>query len=172
MGAVLPLIQFIIYCDPTISFNIGLDGAQNLYVTNFTNGYNVSWYNNGQLISGANNSLINPVSNGDYQALLTSNSGCKYFSNNFTYNVGISEQQSDWWTFPNPANDQLHILWPKEKQFDQLQIYDLNGKLIKQVQLVSSPTLVPTNFLKNGVYLLQIITSDGNKYLKRQIIQH
>ena len=162
----------IIYCDPAVSFNIGLDGAQNLYVTNFTNGYTVSWYNNGQLINGANNSLLTPSANGDYQALLTSTSGCKYFSNNFTYNVGISEHQSDWWSFPNPANDQLHILWPKEKQFEELEIYDLNGKLIEHIQLINSPTVVPTYFLNDGIYLLQIISSDGNRYLKKQIIQH
>ena len=36
----------VVYCDPTVGFNIDLDGAANLYVTNYLSGYDINWINN------------------------------------------------------------------------------------------------------------------------------
>ena len=160
----------IIYCDPSISFNIDLDGAQNLYITNFTNGYTVNWYNNGLLISGANSSLYTPNNSGDFQAMLTDANGCKYLSNSYTYNVGTNEVSQDWWLFPNPSSNQFQILWPIEKQFIRLEIINLNGEVIDIIELKKSPTLVITEKINAGIYLIKITSSSGDVFLKKQII--
>ena len=105
-----------------------------------------------------------------FLAMLTDANGCKYLSNSYTYNVGTNEINQDWWLFPNPSSNQFQILWPNEKQFKKLEIINLNGEVIDIIELKNSPTIVITENIKAGIYLIKITTSNGDIYLKKQII--
>ena len=125
---------------PSVGFNIDLDGASNLYVTNYLNGYQINWLSNGQIIQGLNTNIISPTVSGDYQAMLSTLSGCKYFSNIYSYSLLVEESNYDFKCFPNPSNEQLILSW-EGQEIQSLEIYNYNGQLIDQLDLNYSPPI-------------------------------
>jgi len=59
--------------------------------------------------------------------------------------------------FPNPFHDQLYIGVPDESQYYSLEIFDMNGKQI----LNTTERNADLSSLKNGIYSIRIINSDG-----------
>jgi len=164
---------YITYCDPSISFNIDLDGAFNIYITNFLAGYSINWLVDGQIDPNNSSSLYTPTVNGDYQAMLTSIYGCKYYTNVYTFNnVGMLDKKEDYWIYPNPANHEMTILWPQSKNYTTLSVLDLNGKFIKKTLLDTSPYTLNTSELDNGIYLLSLQNKNGESSITKISIQH
>ena len=160
---------YITYCDPSVSFNLGLDGAFNMYITDYLAGYSINWYVDGQLDPNNTSNLFTPSVNGDYQAMLTSIYGCKYYTNVYTFNsVGMLDKK-DYWIYPNPANHELTILWPQSKSYNSLSLLDLNGKLIKKTLLNSSLFTLNTSKLENGIYILTLKIILGNQALLKLV---
>lgn len=63
--------------------------------------------------------------------------------------------------YPNPASNMLNI------SFDyalakQINIIDLNGRIIEQVAIEATNTSINTSNLSNGIYLYQINSADGS----------
>jgi hypothetical protein len=162
----------VVYCDPTVGFNIDLDGASNLYVTNLLNGYTVNWLNNGQIIQGLTSSLITPTVNGDYQARLSTVTGCKYFSNIFSYSLSIDDVVSDFKCYPNPSNEQFVLSWTDNK-IKSLEIFNSYGQKIDEYNLDFSPKIVNTFGYAEGFYLLKVNYGDDNSFFNvRHIVKH
>lgn len=79
-------------------------------------------------------------------------------------NTGISETQITPITlFPNPAEDVIQIESPQK--IDAIQIYDLQGRLVKSEEL-NGRTSLNVSELESGVYLIEILNE--NKILHRQ----
>ncbi len=132
----------------------------------YDQGYGVSIDNNGSLIlagtyvsNPANfGGMTIPNTNGNDDmfitkvALLTSN-------NEIMPEINIS-------VFPNPANDNLTIRSSEKANVD---IYTLQGQLVKSTQSKEEETTINLTNLSKGVYLIKVITEKGimvNKLVK------
>jgi len=75
-------------------------------------------------------------------------------------NINISEQFS---VYPNPAND--IIIVNSESALSQLKIYDLSGKMVKQIKLSGELHKEINIFnLKNGAYIIEAETLAGDSF--------
>tara|TARA_B110000037_G_scaffold143149_1_gene161932 strand:+ start:2857 stop:4623 length:1767 start_codon:yes stop_codon:yes gene_type:complete len=163
---------YIVYCDPNVGFNIDLDGAANLYVTNYLNGYAINWLNYGQIIQGLSSNLISPTANGDYQALLSTPGGCKYFSNIYSYSVSIDEINSDFKCYPNPSNEQFILSWTGS-DIKYLEVFNINGQKIDEFELNFSPKSIETIDYPNGLYLLKINYGlENSSFYIKHLVKH
>jgi hypothetical protein len=162
----------VVFCNPSVGFNIDLDGAANLYITNYLNGYDINWLNNGQIIQGLSSNLISPTVNGDYQARLSTVTGCKYFSNIFSYSLSIDNVVSDFKCYPNPSNEQFILSWIDNK-IKSLEIFNSYGQKIDEFNLDFSPKIVNTYEYKEGFYLLKVNFGNENSFFYvKHIVKH
>ena len=58
--------------------------------------------------------------------------------------------------FPNPANDQVNISMPYKLKNSSIQIYNIEGRLVKNKSLSSVNNLVDCSKMKKGVYIYKI----------------
>ncbi len=72
--------------------------------------------------------------------------------------------------FPNPAKDKIEIYGSSINSTINLQIFDLNGKLVKQINAIENQT-IDISGLANGVYLAKINTLNGTKTIKLLVIK-
>lgn len=70
--------------------------------------------------------------------------------------------------YPNPSTDQLLVRWNKEAQVDQLEILDLNGKVIQThgIQVGESQFQIDLSDWQAGFYFVRISSRNGNSLLK------
>ena len=63
---------------------------------------------------------------------------------------------------PNPANDEVTILWSNPSAVDEVRMLDMSGRtlLVRSTQM-GERTVIDTRDLVAGNYLMQLRTSDG-----------
>lgn len=69
--------------------------------------------------------------------------------------------------FPNPCSDVLNVEWPGNEQIDQVELFDLNGRLILQRNDLANKSLVQLdlkNQMSGTVLLLRLRNTDGRTY--------
>lgn len=72
--------------------------------------------------------------------------------------------------FPNPFRESLSFKTPDQNRFiKNLKIFDLGGKLIKEVYAISSEITLNLNYLKDGIYMYDAYDNVGEKYHGRMI---
>ncbi len=139
---------------PVISEDNGL-----LY-SNYSDGN--QWSLDGAEISGANQSTLQPLLTGKYSLTLTHH-GCVDSSfYNFTYQNDVCQ------IFPNPVEDKVQIISPRDEQILQIEVMNSSGQLVKIFQSESnskSETILITD-LASGIYLVKTLTTKG-QYKKR-----
>ena len=164
---------FAIYCDSTYSFEVSISAIDVLYVSDVPIGYNISWILDGTAIPGSDNVEYTPTQNGDYVAVISDTFGCEYFTPPFNYynDASIQELQTDWWCYPNPAQDQLVVMWPQSVGLHQLILSNAEGKVIQKIRVQNSPQLIDVSTLSNGLYIL---SGEGEKgtLKKRVVVRH
>jgi hypothetical protein len=85
-------------------------------------------------------------------------------------NASVNElDQVDVSLFPNPANDHLQV--QANQLIERISITDISGKTIYTVHENSHQALLDLTFLRNGMYLIQIITKQGTLTEKLQVIK-
>lgn len=91
--------------------------------------------------------------------------GCTSFSEGETedycvtieLNTGVNDGQRQQATiFPNPADEQLTLLWP-QAQGERLQVLDAAGRVVLQHRLTGERTLLSTVALAPGLYVYRIL---------------
>jgi hypothetical protein len=82
----------------------------------------------------------------------------------------ISRKQLDVVVYPNPSADLITIR-RKTSEMAQVNIYQLNGQLLKQETICNDVSEINLRNLSNGAYLLEVI-SDGKTWTQQLIIQH
>lgn len=126
------------------------------------------WFLNGNSISGATQQNYTAQQNGNYHVVVTNASNCSSQSNTLTFTtVGIDDLGSVGITtiYPNPTSGELNIQFSDNQSNVKLELYDINGKLVKQYSLNSiAPNSVETfnlDNIVNGVYTLRILTIEN-----------
>ncbi|HKK39464.1 MAG TPA: T9SS type A sorting domain-containing protein, partial [Cryomorphaceae bacterium] len=72
--------------------------------------------------------------------------------------------------YPNPASDVLKISAINDV-IDQVRIYDISGKTVSEkTGINSSETLINTNALPSGLYVVEVVGTDGNSTRKKVIV--
>ena len=64
--------------------------------------------------------------------------------------------------FPNPTSGILNIVIPENNLNNKIMLFDLTGKLLKNEEL--STSTININELHPGIYLLRVVTGNGNIY--------
>lgn len=79
----------------------------------------------------------------------------------FHYNpVGIREHEANVTIYPNPTVDQCHIV-SDNSVIRTVAIFDLNGKLVRQMSVNDSHVEMDMSRLASGNYILRIATDNG-----------
>lgn len=89
--------------------------------------------------------------------------GCLLSLNDVETEIGIS-------VYPNPTQDRLYIKTEQSQKKPLLMsLYDMQGKLIIQEQLIAEYESFDLRSLGNGVYLVNIVDGDGKRVSKKVI---
>ncbi len=72
---------------------------------------------------------------------------------------------------PNPSSTILRIQLEKE-QINTIRLYTITGKLIVSQTIENDNTLLEVTQYNSGLYLLEVLSKSGNRYVERVIIQH
>lgn len=142
----LPLPEFSLGADTVIckgqTITLGVD--------NIFAGY--SWN------TSATTPKITITSIGLYALTVTSSNGCSFTDqiqvDTCTSNVPKLEQKYQVQIYPNPVNSKLNIVLNTANY--KYALMDISGKLILENTSIVDHTVIPTEGLKSGVYLLQI----------------
>ncbi|MBT8395226.1 MAG: carbohydrate-binding protein, partial [Bacteroidia bacterium] len=70
--------------------------------------------------------------------------------------------------FPNPVTEKFNVKVSKDNQIQEIMLFDVNGRTIhlNEIKINSNEAQLIIPEIDNGVYLLSIVTKDGN-YFKR-----
>ena len=69
--------------------------------------------------------------------------------------------------YPNPAHDQLHLQYSPDVQPKQVELYDLQGRLVRsQSQGLES---VDMQGLASGQYLMKVTLEDGKSFTDKVV---
>lgn len=122
------------------------------------------WYLNGQVIAGANGQQYTPVSNGNYQVVISDLNGCQSSSSVFTLvgkmEMSINEKLN---VFPNPVHSTLMLSLGEDgsNPMEEVSILNYQGQRIS-IQKISGQTCVTLEVknLAEGIYFLEVKTMD------------
>ena len=153
----------IVPSTPEIIFNEGVLVA--------TEGENYQWYYNDVAINGANSQTYTPEESGFYSVSVTSEDGCKSFSNAFNATLSIKEVDKDFSVsiFPNPSKGDVTIS-SENGMISNLIIYDQLGQIVFKSQNSGKKLLIPTSNFAVGLYLIKFEVGDTN--MQRKFIKH
>lgn len=145
----------------TVNSNLGPIASQNgTTLTTDLSGLNYQWIDcsTNTIISGATNQTFSPNSNGNYAVIVTSGS-CADTSNcvSYTTTAGMNNlEENTIQIYPNPSSGLVKI---KSTENIQLDLYLIDGQYVKTL-LIQEETVHKLELL-DGIYLVQITTSDG-----------
>jgi uncharacterized repeat protein (TIGR01451 family) len=118
------------------------------------------WYFTGQPLSGATNQVLNAITNGFYYVMITDTNGCTAMSDSvFVTVVGLSTLTSNGVSIsPNPVKDMLQIHSNNNVVCSSIQIFDINGKEIENINVESRQNQLYVNVqkLQAGLYLMKV----------------
>ena len=83
----------------------------------------------------------------------------------------VSQEETDIQIYPNPAQNHFEFNWPENLGLKDIQLYNTEGKLMRSIEVSSSPQIIDVSMLSNGVY---IISGEGERgtLKKRVVVRH
>ena len=150
--------------------SIGMNG---LYLEATPAGTYYQWYNEGNIIIGANGQLHQPDLEGNYTVEVNYLTYCPVMSAPFNYNTtGISMiEREEIKLFPVPAGDVIQINRTTGKGKSEVKIYDVAGKLMLQTSIVNQQAVINISSLSSGLYFINFTSENGTnqsqKFVKR-----
>lgn len=171
-GTYQQIVQNANGCDSTITLNLTINTAPVSGITQIdaitlqstATGVTYQWINceNNQPVAGATSATFTATQNGQF-AVTVSNGICSTTSACVTISqVGLEEETAliDIQVFPNPTSNEVTIQFSNSTNA-QLTVFDVQGKIVLDPQLVHSGDLVSLATLNNGVYFMQFTTASG-----------
>ncbi|MBL7719528.1 MAG: T9SS type A sorting domain-containing protein [Flavipsychrobacter sp.] len=131
------------------------------------------WYYNGTLITGATNQSHTATIDGNYFVIVTDINGCSNSSDTLAVSntaVANVELAHAIFLYPNPANNEVHILSP-DNSINEVNIYSITGALISSQNITTKDVKVNTAALPTGPYILRIKTDKGTGYKRLQVLK-
>lgn len=128
------------------------------------------WYLGGNLIPGATNAQVTPLSTGFYQVVAVDSMGCSWTSADLFFNyVGTSAALPGWEAitlYPNPGQGVFRFavgqaidgpIW--------LRVTDLSGKVLlrEELAVLESGRAFDLSWVAAGVYLVELRAEDGQQ---------
>lgn len=129
------------------------------------------WYdcNTMEPITGAVLAHYYPLTNGSFK-IIASNDDCTFESDCFDIvNQLNTVQTAKILLYPNPASSQLVL--NSELLVSEVQIHTITGKLINQIKVNKKQTILNTEDLTDGVYLISVI-HENSVFTSKLIINH
>jgi hypothetical protein len=117
------------------------------------------WYYNAGLISGATDTIITAIGNGNYNVQVTNQNGCKISSGVYNYtttSIKNNDVLSEIAVSPNPTNGLLYIRVSENSKNKIMQIYDVLGKKVFTDVIRSGSNSFNLSSLEDGIYFLNI----------------
>ncbi|MFC2111402.1 T9SS type A sorting domain-containing protein, partial [Bacteroidota bacterium] len=72
-------------------------------------------------------------------------------------------------TYPNPFTNELTLEFPRTIINANVSLYDIVGKQMMQSTITDSKTKLNTSALQNGIYLIKVVTEDGNVFVGKVV---
>jgi len=150
--------------------SIGGDGAIDITVSGGTGPgtYSYNWI--GPDGFTATTADITGIDEGDYTVTVTDNHDC---DTNRTFTVALtgiaSVQEPAFKMYPNPANNNLHIV--SAGAIEKVQITDLLGNKVGAYLVKGTSLDIATSEMSSGIYMVEVHSSEGT-YLRKLTIQH
>jgi hypothetical protein len=152
-----------------VSMSVTCGGSQNSY----------SWFKNGELVEGADQSTLEITSpiiddSGEYQCIVQSPlvPGLDILSDTITLvvniNVGVGDVTNSFRINGNPVLNILSI--DATAVVESLTIIDLSGRVVKSAKIASDRIRLDITDIKNGIYLISLNmknTSHRLKFIKK-----
>ncbi len=133
-------------------------------------GLTYQWYNNSVPISGANQQKYTIAQAGSYTVKVTNSFGCSALSQPYITNaISNVTNQTNINIYPNPSTGIFNLSFDGiQINAAQIKLFDMNGKELKcSIQTINSQLLnIDLNETAKGVYILQVLSSQENIYMK------
>jgi hypothetical protein len=84
--------------------------------------------------------------------------------------ANLSGNNSAFGIYPNPVNDEFHVISPVSNHAMKIRIYDVNGKMVVEKEMDSSLESVDTGKLSCGAYFVEIL-EEGVRVYNTKIIK-
>ena len=159
-------------CDSTITLNLtivpgpvsGITQIDAITLQSTATGVTYQWVDciNNQVLVGETLATYTATQNGQF-AVTVSDGTCSTTSACVTISqVGLEEgiDLMEIQVFPNPTSDEVNIFFDNVNE-TELMIFDLQGKVVMDVQSVHSGKVVSLATLNTGVYLMQFSSPSG-----------
>ena len=101
--------------------------------------------------------LVDIDDDGDFDLIGQSYGGSVWFYENTQFNVGVDELANNVAIGPNPFVSEINF--SADVQLDLVEVFDMTGKLV--YSQVSPDGSVNLEALKRGVYMIQVVDSEG-----------
>jgi hypothetical protein len=154
---------------PNGPYSIGVDGEYIIctgevisFELNDPFDTNISWYQNGTILTGESNQVLSVSDSGTY-TVMSAPAACPDYIKDAGISLvvefcdlGILDQKQDFiiTTYPNPTTSELFVTIPAEKIGSSYQIVDMTGKIILKGTLTDSNMILNLMEFNEGAYLL------------------
>ena len=135
--------------------------------------FEYQWFLDGEQILDQSSHLIIADQEGSYSLVLVDQWGCKYNSNEIffsTTNIAdlIDVELS---IFPNPATNYIDVFIGGDlDSFSYLEIYDMQGRKLINVQVLENTLRLNLDKLEKGAYLLKLNSNNEQQIIKRFLL--
>ena len=93
---------------------------------------------------------------------ITGNSSSKLYRNSATVGIFESINEKGFNIYPNPTTSQITL--NTTEKIESVNFIDITGKILKTI--TKNTNIIDVSELKNGVYIVQVISDKGMKYSK------
>ena len=166
-------------CDSTITLDLTLNYSPSTPIVTIQNEVNLSTSNNTGVtyqwisctdltpIAGQTNSSFNPTTNGLFAVVVTNGCGSDTSECASVSTIGFNDlSNNEIKLYPNPNDGQFYLEIPEQLTNQQIEIFDLNGRLVFKQELNATLNLIQTEKLARGSYYLKINNGLPLKFIK------
>ena len=133
----------------------------------FPVGYSYQWYLNDQPIPGATQQTYIKSIQGAYKVEVTDGNGCLVKSDSQVPTGSDSYNSvSVLNIYPNPSHEKIFIETDNTNVDFIIRLLSVQGALLKEIKSRSSLSELDIQTLSNGIYILEVDTSNGSIYKK------
>ena len=167
-------------CDSIVTLNLEVSSIDTVVTQNditLTASQSAAVYqwvdcnNNNSPINGAVNQSYTATINGNF-AVIIDNGSCTYTSPCFsitTLGISASNESISIRIQPNPAQNSFII--SSELEIESLNIFDMNGRLIKTIEQPQNAVPIELYDIAEGIYIISIRTDSGIFHQKLHIVK-